>query len=37
MFSNINKPMSGKEISKWLPGATIMKQAELRNYKILAP
>ena len=35
MFSKINKPMTGKEVSLWLPGATIMKQAELRNYKVL--
>ena len=35
MFSKVNKPMSGKEVQNWLPNATIMKQAELRNYKTL--
>jgi hypothetical protein len=35
MLSKINKPISGNEILKWLPNATVLKYTELKNYKVL--
>lgn len=34
-MSKLFKPISGKEISKWLPNASLLLYRELKDYKIL--
>jgi hypothetical protein len=35
MLSNMYKPISGKDILKWLPNATVLKYTDLKKYKVL--
>lgn len=36
-MSKLNKPISGKDILKWVPNAIVLKYSELKNYSHLPP